>query len=327
MALAMRRALGQLAGCRRDFLGQACAAGVAVGRPTLPRMRPAGTAPASALGARGGARAFASGKDSKDEVLLDSWVCPDALYEATMGGDEETSLDVDQQFIHDFGRRNEVWRQRVLRDDPDLFTQIKAGQSPKYLWIGCSDSRVAAENMIDARPGEIFVHRNVANLVVNTDFNVRAVLKYAIEYLKVEHVIVCGHYDCGGVKAAFKNLDHGDPLESWLACIRDVYRYHQEELEAIINEEERHKRFVELNVVEQCLNLFKTSDVQRRRAHTGSRPDKFDCAFPRVHAMVFEPSDGILRRLPIDWKEYIKKYRNVYQLYDADDFVSSYEGA
>merc|ERR1711879_867241 len=114
----------------------------------------------------------------------------------------------------------------------------------------------------------------------STDFNLRAVLKYAVEYLKVEHIIVCGHYDCGGVKAAFTNQDHTDPLESWLTNIRDIYRLHQQELEAIIDPTERHKRFVELNVIEQCLNLFKTGDVQRRRAATGSASHEYDCAVP-----------------------------------------------
>jgi len=258
-------------------------------------------------------------------VMPDSWVEPEALYDYALS--HTTSQDVDDKFAAEFGRRNETWRQRMLSEDPKLFQETGAGQSPKYLWIGCADSRVAAENMIDARPGEIFVHRNVANMVVNTDFNLRAVVRYAVSFLKVEHIIVCGHYDCGGVKAAFTNQDHDDPLESWLTNIRDVYRLHQHELDSILNDEERHKRFVELNVIEQCLNLFKTGDVQRRRAETGSRPDQFDCAFPRIHAMCFEPSDGKLRRLPIDFKQYIRKYKRVYQMYDASGFLSSAEGA
>mmetsp|Transcript_32306 Transcript_32306/g.48741 ORF Transcript_32306/g.48741 Transcript_32306/m.48741 type:complete len:307 (-) Transcript_32306:562-1482(-) len=261
-----------------------------------------------------------------EEPLLDSWVCPEALYEYALSS-EDMSADVDEQFVAEFGKRNATWRERVLREDPDLFSECAAGQSPKYLWIGCSDSRVAAENMIDGRPGELFVHRNVANMVVNTDFNLRAVLKYAVNYLQVKHIIVCGHYDCGGVKAAFTNKDHHDPLESWLTNVRDVYRYHQEELEAIINDEERHKRFVELNIIEQCLNLFKSADVQRRRAETGRRPDEFECAYPRIHGMVFEPSDGILRRLPIDFRQYLRRYKRVYQMYDDSDFLSSHDGA
>lgn len=243
--------------------------------------------------------------------LPDSWVEPEALWDYAQH--EIDSRDVDDMFAADFGRRNEDWRQMMMKTEPNIFKEIGQGQAPKYLWIGCCDSRVAAENLINSKPGEIFVHRNIANMVVSTDTNLRAVLHYAVAYLKVEHIIVCGHYDCGGVKAAVTNQDHSAPLESWLTHIRDVYRLHAQELDAIINREERHKRLVELNVIEQCLNLFKTGDVQRRRSQTagGSR------AYPRIHAMVFEPSDGILRRLPIDWKYYLNKYKGVYQMYGA----------
>ena len=145
--------------------------------------------------------------------------------------------------------------------------------------------------------------------------------------VQVEHIIVCGHYDCGGIKAALTNEDHHEPLESWLTNIRDVHRLHQKELEAILDPHERHKRFVELNVIEQCLNLFKTVDVQRRRAATAAQAVEYDCALPRIHGMVFEPSDGKLRRLPIDFKHYMKKYKKVYQMYDQADFISSIHGA
>lgn len=224
-------------------------------------------------------------------------------------------------------RCEQEWRKKVLSQEPELFDAIGKGQAPKYLWIGCCDSRVAPETMVSAKPGEIFVHRNIANMVVSTDTNLRAALKFAVEYLKVEHIIVCGHYDCGGLKAASSQKDHDAPLENWLTNIRDVYRLHQEELEAIIDVGERHKRLVELNVIEQCLNLFKTGDVQRRRAETSSRPDEYECAFPRIHGMVFEPSDGILRKLPIDFRHYLKKYKAVYQMYESRDFKASHEGA
>jgi len=273
--------------------------------------------------ARRGVRLFASSRagSQKVEEFPDSWVEPDALWEATQDADESRSED--EQFEAIFGERNHEWREKMLKENPGLFDQMGAGQSPKYLWIGCADSRVAAEVMVGALPGEMFVHRNIANMVVSTDTGLRSVLQYAVHYLKVEHIIVCGHYDCGGVRAACSKKDHTAPLESWLANIRDVVRLHHEELEAIIDDEERHKRLVELNVIEQCLNLFKTGDVQRRRAECAARPDLYTCAYPRIHGMVFDPSDGILRRLPVDFKEYMRKYKKVYQMYEAEDFLAS----
>lgn len=232
---------------------------------------------------------------------------------------------MDEEFDVDFGSRNKAWRERALAEDPNIFNRIGRGQAPKYLWIGCCDSRVAAENLVGGQPGEIFVHRNIANMVVATDANLRAVLHYAVDYLQVEHLIVCGHYDCGGVKAALSNRDHTSPVESWLTHIRDVYRMHHEELDAIVDQEERHKRLVELNVIEQCLNLFKTGDVQRRRCYTAQRPDQYACAYPRIHGMVFSPYDGILRKLPIDFKYYMGKWKKVYQMYDTQQFLKSHE--
>lgn len=233
--------------------------------------------------------------------------------------------DIDDAFALDFGIRNKEWRDEKLKTDPGLFSRIGAGQSPKYLWIGCCDSRVAAENLVGGQPGEIFVHRNIANMVVSTDANLRAVLHYAVDYLKVEHLIVCGHYDCGGVKASMSNRDHASPVENWLTQIRDVYRMHHLELNAIVDEEERFKRLVELNVREQCLNLFKTGDVQRRRSYTSQRPDEFPCALPRIHGMVFSPEDGILRRLPIDWKRYLRRWKSVYQMYETPGDFRSFD--
>lgn len=247
-----------------------------------------------------------------------SWFEPESLWDYAQNEDdnaETTSESFDAAFAKDMGSRNAAWRKDILKKDDQYFNRMGKGQAPKYLWIGCSDSRVAAELMVESEPGEMFVHRNIANMVVSTDTNLRAVLHYALEYLKIEHIVVCGHYDCGGCKAAFTNHDHNAPVESWLTNIRDVYRLHQEELEAIIDDEERHKRFVEINTVEQCLNLFKTGDVQRRRVATAADSED-GVARPRIHAMVFSPSDGILRRLPIDFKYYMKKYKNVYNMYD-----------
>jgi len=253
-----------------------------------------------------------------EERFPDSWVEPEALWSFAEGHDKPK--DIDAEFESEFGRRNEQWREKMLREDPFVFDTLGAGQSPKYLWIGCSDSRVAAENLIAANPGELFVHRNIANMVVATDTNFRSVLQYAVDYLEVEHIIVCGHYECGGLRAAVKHHDHRAPLESWLANARDVVRLHTHELEAIIDEDEKHKRLVELNVIEQCLNLFKTGDVQRRRAMTSARPDMYASAFPRIHGMVFSPGDGILRRLPIDFAHYLAKYKHVYKMHDRHEY-------
>eukprot|EP00421_Protoceratium_reticulatum_P019411 CAMPEP_0168382644 /NCGR_PEP_ID=MMETSP0228-20121227/13500_1 /TAXON_ID=133427 /ORGANISM="Protoceratium reticulatum, Strain CCCM 535 (=CCMP 1889)" /LENGTH=329 /DNA_ID=CAMNT_0008395783 /DNA_START=1 /DNA_END=991 /DNA_ORIENTATION=+ len=301
----------------------------AAGRPAAGRAPPGPLASARAVpGSTFTRRAYSTSGGQDDDGLPgqfpDSWVEPEALWEYAQAH-KKGGGDVDDEFAEAFGRRNQAWREKKLQEDPDIFSRIGQGQAPKYLWIGCCDSRVAAENLVGGQPGEIFVHRNIANMVIATDSNLRAVLHYAVDYLQVQHLIVCGHYDCGGVKAAMANRDHTSPVESWLTHIRDVYRMHSEELDAIIDDEERHKRLVELNVIEQCLNLFKTNDVQRRRCYTAQRPDIFDCAYPRIHAMVFAPHDGILRRLPIDFKHYMRKMKRVYQMYDTNDFIASHE--
>lgn len=274
-------------------------------------------------------RQFAQKISDEDlKSFPDSWVEPETLMEfADAQEDEHPDVLLDAEL----GQRNQKWREQMLVDHPTAFDDMGAGQAPRFLWIGCCDSRVAPENMIGANPGEIFVHRNIANMVIATDTNLRAALLYAVNYLKVEHIVVCGHYDCGGVKAAMTKKDHQPPLENWLTSIRDVYRLHQEELEAILDFEERHKRLVELNVIEQCLNLFKTGDVQRSRTESldaviqDGRDVPPGTALPRIHAMVFSPNDGILRRLPVDFKEYMRKYRNVYNLYDSTDVFASYQ--
>lgn len=156
---------------------------------------------------------------------------------------------------------NKNWVQNKLDMDPDYFRKLARGQSPPVLWIGCADSRVPANQIIGAQPGEVFVQRNIANMVIHTDMNMLSVLDYAVNALKVKHVIVCGHYGCGGVKAAMQNKSIG-LIDNWLRHIKDVYRLHKNELDAIENETERFNRFVELNVVEQVFDLAKTSIVQ-----------------------------------------------------------------
>ncbi|OWZ24510.1 Carbonic anhydrase [Phytophthora megakarya] len=162
------------------------------------------------------------------------------------------------------------------RERSEFFERTAKAQTPKYLWIGCSDSRVPAEEITGLNPGEMFVHRNVANLVVSNDINSLSVIQYAVEKLKVTDIIVCGHYGCGGVTAALKNAQIG-LLDNWLRNIRDVCRTHNEELSQITFDEERERRLVELNTQEQCLNIFKINMVQRRMGLYGA---------PRIHGMV-----------------------------------------
>lgn len=158
---------------------------------------------------------------------------------------------------------NKAWAKEKVEDDPEYFNRLSLIQTPKFLWIGCSDSRVPANEITNTQPGEIFVHRNVANLVIHTDVNLLSVLEYAVVHLKVKHVIVCGHYGCGGVKAAMTNHDFKQVLNMWLRNIKDVYRLHTDELNNIGNEEERFDRLVELNVIEQVQHLAKTSIIQK----------------------------------------------------------------
>ncbi len=188
--------------------------------------------------------------------------------------------------------------------DADFFEKLASDQTPDYLYIGCSDSRVPANEIMGLQPGEVFVHRNVANLVNNTDLNVLAVINYAIVHLKVKHIIVCGHYNCGGVKAAMIPKDMGI-LNPWLRNIRDVYRVHHAELDAIKDAEHRYNRLVELNVLEQATNVIKNSNVQKTYRQHG---------YPIVHGWVFDLHTGILIDLNINFKEILKNIRQIYDL-------------
>ena len=165
------------------------------------------------------------------------------------------------EFYKKILENNKKWVEEKLQISPDYFNNLAEGQNPPLLWIGCSDSRVPANEIIGAEPGEVFVHRNIANMVVHSDMNMLSVLDYAVNVLKVEHVIVCGHYGCGGVKAAMGNSSIGI-IDNWICHIKNEYRLHQEELNAITDEKERFNRFVEINVYEQVFNLAKTSIVQ-----------------------------------------------------------------
>lgn len=181
---------------------------------------------------------------------------------------------------------NKAWAQERVEKDPEFFSRLEHLQTPEYLYIGCSDSRVPANEITSTQPGEIFVHRNIANLVINTDVNMLSVLEYAVEVLKVKHVIVCGHYGCGGVKAALTNNDYKQVLNMWLRNIKDVYRIHRTELEGKAEGEERVNRLVELTVQEQVMNLAKTSIIQKAWK-SENRPD--------LHGWVYSLADGIIK--------------------------------
>jgi carbonic anhydrase len=199
---------------------------------------------------------------------------------------------------------NRKWIAEKSKDDKDFFRQLALEQHPDYLYIGCSDSRVTAEDMMGVEPGEVFVHRNVANLVNTVDLNVMSVINYAVRHLKVKHIIVCGHYNCGGVKAAMTPTDMGI-LNPWLRNIRDVYRLHKDELNAIEDTHQRYNRLVELNVQEQCINIIKTAAVQLRYAEDG---------FPKVHGWVFDINTGRIIDLHINFEKILNDIREIYDL-------------
>jgi carbonic anhydrase len=183
---------------------------------------------------------------------------------------------------------NKAWAAGKKADDQSYFEQLSLIQSPDFLWIGCSDSRVPANEITGTQPGEIFVHRNIANLVIHTDVNLLSVLEYAVVHLQVKHVIVCGHYGCGGIKAAMTNHDFKQVLNMWLRNIKDVYRLHRHELEAIPDLQKREDRLTELNVQEQVLHLAKTSIIQRAWQHTHA---------PQLHGWVYGLQDGLLHEV------------------------------
>ncbi|MEY3323958.1 MAG: hypothetical protein RLZZ466_1198 [Bacteroidota bacterium] len=180
---------------------------------------------------------------------------------------------------------NKAWAAEKVTDDPDFFNRLANIQTPDFLWIGCSDSRVPANEITGTQPGEIFVHRNVANMVVHTDLNLLTVLEYAVHHLKVKHVIVCGHYGCGGVKASMTSHNFGI-INKWLRNIKDVYRFHRDEIDSIKDEEGRVNRMVELNVQEQVMNLAKTSIIQKawKQNH-----------YPHLHGWVYGLKDGLIK--------------------------------
>lgn len=199
---------------------------------------------------------------------------------------------------------NKKWAEERSRADSEFFKNLARQQTPEFLFIGCSDSRVPANEITGLEMGDLFVHRNVGNLVVNTDINILSVLQYAIEELKVKHIVVCGHYGCGGVHAAMQNREFG-LLDNWLRNIRDVYRLHRDELELVLDEKAKFHRLVELNIIEQCINVTKTGYFQQSYRKN---------SFPTVHGWVYDLNNGILKDLNIDFVNVMKKNQSIYRI-------------
>ncbi|MEN8228426.1 MAG: carbonic anhydrase [Bacteroidota bacterium] len=199
---------------------------------------------------------------------------------------------------------NRRWVAEKRASDKDFFENLAKGQQPDFLYIGCSDSRVTAEDLMGLKPGEVFVHRNIANVISNSDLNAMSVINYAVAHLQVKHIVVCGHYYCNGVKAAMQQQDLGI-LNPWLRNIRDVYRLHKEELNAISDEAVRYNRLVELNTEEQCINVMKTAVVQKAYLKSG---------FPEVHAWIFDVRTGELIDLNFDFHKKLKDIQEIYNL-------------
>jgi carbonic anhydrase len=212
------------------------------------------------------------------------------------------------ELYHQVFENNRKWVASKVAKDQGFFEKLAKDQRPEFLYIGCSDSRVPANEIMGLEPGEVFVHRNIANLVVSTDMNIQSVIEYAVVHLRVRYIVVCGHYGCGGVKAAMQAKDLGI-LNGWLREIRDVYRLHQEELDAIADEQERYNRLIELNVREQCINVVKIASVQQRYYAEGGHPT--------VHGWVYDLRNGLLKDLNLDMEEEIIRIRRIYDLWQG----------
>lgn len=200
-------------------------------------------------------------------------------------------------------KNNAQWAQKIRQQTPELFSKLSKQQTPNYLWIGCSDSRVPAEQLVGLQPGELFVHRNIANVVVPTDLNCLSVIQYAVEVLKVKHIIVCGHYGCGGILASMQSIEHG-LIDTWLCHIRDVHKKHQDDLRILRDETTRLNRLCELNVIEQVKNICHTTAVQRAwRNHKKLS----------VHGCIYTLETGILKDLGIHFSQ-MEEVSDIYRL-------------
>ncbi len=201
---------------------------------------------------------------------------------------------------------NVRWAKNIVKNKPSFFSDLSKQQSPEYLWIGCSDSRVVSEQLVGLQPGELFVHRNIANVVVPTDLNCLSVIQYAGEVLKVKHIIVCGHYGCGGVQASMQSIEHG-LIDNWLCHIKNVHQKYEEELLSIVDETERLNRLCELNVIEQVKNICHTTVVQRAWRNSKELS---------VHGCVYTLETGILKDMGVRYSE-MGDMNNIFQLKEA----------
>lgn len=211
---------------------------------------------------------------------------------------------INDNLYNDIFEANKRWVENKLKEDPEFFHQLANEQHPDFLYIGCSDSRVHANEIMGLSPGQVFVHRNIANMVINTDLNVLSVINYAVQNLNVKYIIVCGHYNCGGIKAAIEFKDSG-LISPWLRSIRDIYRLHEHELSLIKDPEERYRRFVEINIYEQCINVIKIREVRESFKNTG---------YPRVVGWVYDLNEGMLRDLEIDLNKEFDRIHNLFRL-------------
>lgn len=263
-------------------------------------------------------RAFAQRHFRADRTLL---------FSASNGFEDNLSQPVDrpsrspqgnlwpvQSKIDKLLNQNRKWVDHMNQTNPTYFEHQTKVHQPDFLWIGCADARVPADQLLGQSPGSVFVHRNIANMVCGTDANAMSVLQYAVNVLKVKHIIVCGHYECGGVNAAMESKDHDSPLEDWLRNIRDVARLYNQELDQITDRKQRYRRLTELNVVEQTLNIFKIGVVQRRRVATALDPN-YEFPVPQIHALVFDPHNGKLNELDVNFDSIFNEWQHLYSLY------------
>ncbi|MCO5285834.1 MAG: carbonic anhydrase [Chitinophagaceae bacterium] len=207
--------------------------------------------------------------------------------------------------IEEIFKHNEKWVKAQLKADPDYFVKLSKRQKPKYLFISCSDSRISTEVIMDAEPGDVFIHRNVANLVPSNDLNTLSAINYAVKHIKVKHIIICGHYNCGGIKTAMTTSDEGI-LNPWLRDVRDVYRIHKQELNSIKSLSKKYDRLVELNVWEQCINTMKTRDVQKALAEKRIQ----------IHGWVFNMKTGRLTDLNFKAERLAREIMDIYNLFE-----------
>lgn len=210
----------------------------------------------------------------------------------------------DQEKYDKIFESNKEWIEKNKTSNPGLFDLLAAEQHPDFLYIGCSDSRVHPNQIMGLKPGEVFIHRNIANMVNATDMNSLSVINYAVQYLNVRFIIICGHYECGGIKAAMEHVDYGS-LNPWLQTIRDIYHLHREELHAIASPDDRYRRLVELNTYEQCRNVLKMADVQKSFSQKG---------YPKIAAWVFDIKDARLNDLNFDFEKELEKIREIYDI-------------